>query len=80
MCHVLFQSLPIILNHLPHYSKVILQITYFSILSSRQRSDGSMVLLVDTNPDGEQSLLDEIFQFIGAKPEEAVSINHMTIM
>lgn len=50
------------------------------VLSSRQRSDGSMALLVDTNPDGEQSLLDEIFQFIGAKPEEAVRINHVTIM
>ena len=39
-----------------------------------------MALLVDASPDGEQSLLDEIFQFIGAKPEEAVRINHVTIM
>ena len=40
----------------------------------RQRSDGSTGLLIDSVTIGTQeTILDEIFQFIGAKPEEAVS-------
>ncbi len=45
----------------------------------RQRSDTSRVpgsILIDPQREreGEGSVLDEIFQFIGSKPEEAVSV------
>lgn len=46
----------------------------------RQRSDGlGSNLLIDASSDkaGQETVLDEIFQFIGAKPEEAVSTEYM---
>ena len=50
----------------------------FLFLSSRQTSDGNTVLLVDLNiNNNNQSIIDEIFQFIGTKPEEAVSELYM---
>ena len=45
----------------------------------RQRSDtnrvsGSILIEPQREREGEGSVLDEIFQFIGSKPEEAVSV------
>ena len=56
------------------FSLLIIFLLLFLFLSSRQTSDGNTVLLVDLNiNNNNQSIIDEIFQFIGTKPEEAVS-------
>ena len=60
----------------PLFSLFIINCLSFTIFSfsSRQTSDGNTVLLVDLNiNNNNQSIIDEIFQFIGTKPEEAVS-------
>ena len=61
------------------FSLLIIFLLLFLSLSSRQTSDGNTVLLVDLNinNNNNQSIIDDIFQLIGTKPEEAVSELHV---